>query len=395
MKKENFIRLAVTITALILLLLLCAVVAIHSQDTTIAEAPHAINTIIYVIDKPLTIKVDIPFYRQAQATRFGGYKALCRLLLKNGVSPEDALTYISSDLDGIWNYLSPLETSPIDAQLIVKDYLFDYKKESYGLAFDKISVAIKISSALDGELEYLSLERVTPKETVNTLIEKTLLIGSYSTSAINSHENRKKNIAISASRLNSITVLPQEELSFNKTVGKRSIENGFLEATVISCGEYVKGIGGGICQTATTLYNALLRGGFICNALSHSYPASYISPSLDCMVSENADFIFKNTSEENVYIFGGFKNGRVWFEIYGKKSIGITPLSRIINIIPFKTLDEQGKPITPTPDMTLLSKGINGIISEAYYITPNGEERVFRRNTYKTKNAVYKSPTIG
>lgn len=394
MKKENSIRLAVTITALTLLFLLCAVVAIHSQDTTIAEAPHTINATVYVIDKPLTIKADIPFYRQAQATRVGGYKALCRLLLKNGVSPEDALTYISDDLDGIWNYISPFEIPPMDAQLVVKDYLFDYKKESYGLAFDRISVAIKIASALDGELEYLSLERVTPKETVNTLKEKTLLIGSYSTSAINSHENRKKNIALSASRLNGITVHPQGELSFNKIVGKRSIENGFLEATVISDGEYVEGIGGGICQTATTLYNALLRGGFICNAFSHSYPASYISPSLDCMVSENSDFIFKNTSTENVYVFGGFKNGRVWFEIYGKKTISITPLSRIVKSIPFKTLDEQGKPIIPTSEMTLLSKGINGIISEAYYITPNGEERVFRRNTYKTKNAIYKSSTM-
>lgn len=393
MKKENFIRLAVTLTALTLLLLLCAVVAIHSHGTTIAEAPQAINATIYVIDKPLTIKGDIPFYRQAQATRVGGYKALCRLLLKNGVSPEDALKYISSDLEGIWNYLSSLETLPKDAQLVVKEYQFDYKNERYGLVFDRIAVAIKISSALDGELEYLSLERVTPKETVNTLKEKTLLIGSYSTSATNSHENRKKNIALSASRLNRITVRPQEELSFNKTVGKRSIENGFLEATVISDGEYVAGIGGGICQTATTLYNALLRGGFICNAFSHSYPASYISPSLDCMVSENADFIFKNTSNENVYIFGGFKNGRVWFEIYGKKNISITPLSRIVKSIPFKTLDEQGKPITPTSEMTLLSKGINGIISEAYYITPEGEEKIFRRNTYKTKNAIYKSPT--
>lgn len=396
MKRENFLRIAVTLTALVLLLLLCSIGATLSQKVAFADSPEVIAT-IYVLDEPLTLKVGIPLNRQLKAVNIGGYKCLCRSLLKEGVAADKVLTYISEDLQGIWDYLSKLEIKPKSAQLVVCEYGFEYIEESIGFAFDKADVAIKVAAALDGELNYLKMEKVVPKETIESLKEKTLLIGSYSTSAVNSSDNRKNNIALASNRLNGITISPDEVLSFNKTVGKRSIENGFREATVISDGEYVEGIGGGICQVATTLYNALLKSGFICTAYSHSYPASYVPPSLDCMVSEYADFIFKNTSDENVYIFSGFKKGRIWFEIFGKKSNAIIPLSRIIKRVPYKNLDNQGKEITPTSDMTLVTKGIEGIISEAYYINTKGEEVVFRRNSYKTRNAVWeiKDTAIG
>lgn len=389
MKKENIIRATVIITALTLLLLLCSIGATFTSYTAIAENPQTIDTVIDVLGKKLTLKVDIPLNRQLKAIEKGGYEVLCRSLLKEGVPPRQALTYISEDLSNIWDYLSSLETPASPAELIVNEYGFDYKKEVCGLAFNKCVTAIKIASSLDGKSESLSLEKVEPKETINSLKEKTILIGSFSTDISSSSENRKNNISLATTRLNGQTVKPQEELSFNKVVGKRCVEEGFLEATVISDGEYVLGVGGGICQVATTFYNALIRAGFICNAHSHSYPTSYVPPSLDCMVSEYTDFLFKNTSDDNVYIFGGLKNGRVWFEIYGKKRESIVPLSRIVKRTPFENVNEEGLCID-VEGMTLISKGVEGIVSEAYYITSSGEEVIFRKNVYKTKNAVWK-----
>ncbi len=387
MKKDNTLRIVVTITVLTLLLFLCSLGATFSYNTAFADSQEIAAT-IYVLEEPLTIKANIPLNRQLRAINEGGYKGLCLSLLKEGISPEKVLCYISEDLRGIFYYLSDLEIPPKSARLVVREYGFEYEEESLGLAFDKAKVVVGVASALDGELQYLSMESVMPEETVESLKEKTLLIGSFSTSAENSSKNRKKNIALATERLNAITIPPQGELSFNRIVGKRSVENGFFEATVISDGEYTKGIGGGICQVATTLYNALIRGGFQCNAYSHSYPTSYVPPSLDCMVSEHADFTFKNTSNANVYIFSGFKNGKVWFEVYGEKRESITPLSRVVKRVPYSNVDKNGVMID-TSGMVLISNGIEGIVSEAYYVTPTGEEVVFRKNVYKTKNAVW------
>lgn len=61
---------------------------------------------------------------------------------------------------------------------------------------------------------------------------------------------------MAARRIDGTTVRPEEEFSFNAAVGARTKENGFQEAKVIQDGEFIIGVGGGVCQASTTLYNA-------------------------------------------------------------------------------------------------------------------------------------------
>ncbi|HKL94383.1 MAG TPA: VanW family protein, partial [Clostridia bacterium] len=110
-------------------------------------------------------------------------------------------------------------------------------------------------------------------------ISDNVLRATFSTTYSNSSPNRKHNIKLAASKLN-ITLYPDEIFSFNRIVGERSEARGFLTAHIILDGKFVDGVGGGVCQVSTTLYNcALLSDLEILCAHRHSLPVSYVAPS--------------------------------------------------------------------------------------------------------------------
>ena len=130
------------------------------------------------------------------------------------------------------------------------------------------------------------------------------LMGEYSTSYSSSGSSRKNNIELAAKALNGTKVNAGEKFSFNKTVGIRSAKRGYLPAPVIENGKYVDGVGGGVCQVSTTLYNAALLAGLkVTEYHPHTLAVSYVSPSRDAMVSGTySDLKFVNTTDCPVYI---------------------------------------------------------------------------------------------
>ena len=123
------------------------------------------------------------------------------------------------------------------------------------------------------------------------------LMGEYSTSYASSSAARKHNIELAASAVNGAVIGVGEEFSFNVTVGVRSRRRGYLPAPVIVSGKYTTGVGGGVCQVSTTLYNAVLRSGLeVVSVSRHSIPVSYVPRSMDAMVSGATDFRFKNNT---------------------------------------------------------------------------------------------------
>jgi hypothetical protein len=97
---------------------------------------------------------------------------------------------------------------------------------------------------------------------------------------------RAANIAVAASRLDGVILLPEDRVSFNDLVGERSIENGFFDSWEILDGEFVRGVGGGTCQVSSTLNAAALHAGLdIIEAYTHSRPLAYIEKGLDATVA--------------------------------------------------------------------------------------------------------------
>jgi hypothetical protein len=117
--------------------------------------------------------------------------------------------------------------------------------------------------------------------------------------------NNIKNAVKALEYLNGKVVKPGEIFSFNKTVGKRTIERGFVEGLSGSGGYYYPDVGGGVCQAATALYRAALNAGFkIVERHRHLYGAIYAPKGDDAAVDWNAnwDLKFKNTSPYPIII---------------------------------------------------------------------------------------------
>lgn len=144
-------------------------------------------------------------------------------------------------------------------------------------------------------------------------------IGGYTTYYSEKDVGRCANIAIAAALVDGITLQPYGEFSFNATVGRRTEEAGFQQAKIIANGEYVLGVGGGVCQVSTTLYNAALKAGLTVTEFhAHSLRVGYVEPSRDAMVSSHCDLKLFNPKNSAVYLSAKTFNGGIKVSFYGK-----------------------------------------------------------------------------
>lgn len=208
----------------------------------------------------------------------------------------------------------------VDAEVSFSSAGFTYRKGREGRVCDYGETLARVLEALNGEEREIELvtRPCEPAVTEETLRERTKLLSSFTTKFEASNANRTHNIRLAAEKLAGAIVLPHAEFSFNERVGKRNEENGFKESVVIFDGQFVKGVGGGVCQLSTTLFNAALRAGMkVTESRNHSLSVSYVPPSLDAMVSEYSDLKFVNPFDTPVYLNAGVSGGSVTVKCYG------------------------------------------------------------------------------
>ena len=120
-------------------------------------------------------------------------------------------------------------------------------------------------------------------------------IGVFETTLMDKAENRINNVKLACDAINKTRLEPNSEFSFNQTVGERSIERGYKEASILVDGKKEKGIGGGICQVSTTLYNAALDADLeILERHEHSKKVPYIEKGKDATISGKLDLRIRN-----------------------------------------------------------------------------------------------------
>lgn len=148
-------------------------------------------------------------------------------------------------------------------------------------------------------------------------------ISSFSTSLGASSTTRINNIEVCTKAINGKILMPGEIFSFNEVVGKRTKERGYKEAPVIVNNKVESGLGGGICQVSSTLYNAVLIAGIqSIDRTHHSVPSEYVDLGLDATVDwENIDFKFTNTLQYPIYIEGQIKNNNLYVNILSNSKL--------------------------------------------------------------------------
>ena len=169
-----------------------------------------------------------------------------------------------------------------------------------------------------------------PLQTIYPKVDSELLadirvqkIGQYVTYFNTHNKNRSHNLLLAAKAINNYVVLPGETFSFNQIVGMRTSDKGYMRAPVIVKGELSEGIGGGICQVSSTLYNAIDRAGMqIVERYSHSRSVPYIPPGRDATVSwYGPDFRFKNIYNQPILIRTNTHHGKLIINIYSSDRI--------------------------------------------------------------------------
>ena len=147
-------------------------------------------------------------------------------------------------------------------------------------------------------------------------------LASYSTRYNQGQANRSANVANAASRINGKILLPGEIFSFNETVGKRTVANGFKPAPEYVNGQSVTGIGGGTCQVSTTLYSAVLYANLqVVSRRNHSMSVAYVPLGQDATVTDGGiDFKFKNNTAYPVKIKASAGGGKITVTIIGTAS---------------------------------------------------------------------------
>lgn len=251
-------------------------------------------------------------------------------LLNMHIAPEIAFEFLFPNINKkIDNILKQVDQQPKDSVLhFTPNFInkFHISQEKVGFVVDKNQLYLDLFNKFKYSPQVstvLQRKKVLPNVTKQENIENTQLLSTYSTSIASSSFDRKSNVKLALKQFNGMIVKPNQEISFNKTTGRRTQDKGYKDAHIILDGLFVDGTGGGVCQSSTTLYNALLTcdNVEILEANRHSMPVSYVPLGFDAMVAYgSSDLRFKNNGETPIYIHTYSQNDRVYVELYGRKT---------------------------------------------------------------------------
>ena len=298
------------------------------------EATSNIHTILedlYSYNKNNNYIKKVKMLRQIQKMGFDNYIAL-----------NYSFRGIDEKIDGI---ISEIEQPAISSEITfnAKTSTFNITPSQIGIKVNRDKLASDIVNGLQKSKQVVvkvETEEILPEYTEEMLKKCTKKQAAFSTSYAHSSVARKNNINLAVKQLNGTRINACQIFSFNDIIGVRSEEKGYQTAKIIKNGEFVAGVGGGICQVSTTLYNALLLANIdILEVHKHSLPVSYVKPSLDAMVSwGSADLKFKNNTQLPIFISAKCDGENIIFEIYGDtkpEGITIKTRSEIVDTIPF------------------------------------------------------------
>lgn len=355
---------------ILLILFLCIFIL---QGCALYETERTVN----VMDEGETVlsktyKIGMEYAIRAKLFHKGSFMPLYEKMVEK--NPEEPLSKLNIELSrDIIALPKNLNKEPINAKVEYKgNGKFVYFKEMYGIRIDKEKLIKDVFASLSGDGNiYISKEYIVPETRQSELIAATRKIASFTTNYKDSSAERKHNISLASQKIESSIIDKNCYFSFNSTVGPRSVERGFRTAKIIVDGEFVLGVGGGVCQVSTTLYNVWCLAGLkVSQSSTHSLPISYIKPGLDAMVNSSTDLVLYNDSLYPVYIDSAFDGEKLTFTLYGKPCGCIVKLrSEVLQIIPCEDYTIDNRQINDWQEgetFRIIKKPKSGLVGASY-----------------------------
>lgn len=247
--------------------------------------------------------------------------------------------------DFVFDLMTDIHIPPEDAAFIINpDDTVTVKPSRIGRYLDPADLGSRIREVVPKKSNRTLVFNVQPIMPSLTTFQADSMgirgcIGKFSTSFDPGNKSRVHNIREASNAIDDTILGPGEIFSFNKTVGPRSAEAGYLDAPVMVDDDLVPGIGGGICQVSSTLYNAVLLANLSVVARSnHSMAPAYIPAGRDATVAyDYIDFRFRNDGSSHVLIKLAVTNNTITAKVYGH-----VPSGREISIV--TSVDEKIPP---------------------------------------------------
>lgn len=296
------------------------------------------------------------------------------------------------------NIAKDTDSDAVNAEFSVNNGKITSTESKKGKKLDAKKLKDDLINAIEKHEETVnaSVETIGPEKTHNDLEKINGLIGQFSTDISSSSSDRKTNIKISSDAVSKKLLLPGESLDFNLTVGRVSTAKGYKNAHVLKDGAYEDGLGGGMCQTSTTLYNALVRAGVkILERHPHSRAANYVPKGQDGAVWYGSKNLrFKNPYDFPIYIDSSVTKNKLTFYVYGdksKKDYDISLSSKIVEVVKSETIEKKDPTLKPG-ERVVDVKGYDGYrVVTNKIITKNG--KVISNNQF-TKDYYPKRDTV-
>lgn len=216
---------------------------------------------------------------------------------------------------------------PVNAQITRENGAFVVTPSSPGITVDLEKTKQALDAAVNQGLSEAVLVTAALVETEADITTEDLasiqdVLGTFSTNFSSSGGARATNLRTGSSKINGHVLMPGEVLSGYECMHPFSIANGYATAAAYENGQVVDSIGGGVCQIASTLYNAVLKAELeVVQRQNHSMIVSYVKPSQDAAIAGTyKDIKFKNNYSTPIYVEGYTSGTTLTFTIYGKET---------------------------------------------------------------------------
>lgn len=335
-----------------------------------------------------------------------------KLLVRNGVTgitvdKEDARLQIINNLNRMIDMKSNpvnIETEEVHPEKVDIDkiqkqiskkvqnaeYISDTGnliEQIIGIEIEDVDQAKKLANSITEEgMQFsipllITMPEVTTESVLGELFRDKL--STYTTYFNVNETERTENVRLAAEFIDDVILMPGQEFSYNNIVGERSTERGFKTAKVYQQGQVVDGLGGGICQVSSTLYNAVVMADLeVLERKNHSLSVSYVKLGRDAtVVYGSIDFRFKNSRQYPVKISSKISGGTLTIDIYGyntNKTRLVDIETEVIEVLPFKE-QEIMDPTLPVGTSKITTTGHKGYKVKSYRVTTENGEVVERK----------------
>lgn len=324
-------------------------------------------------------------------------------------NPIDVELELKIDGDAVADFVrtqcEPLMKQAVDATIVREDDAFVVTPSQVGLEVDLDATIQELGEVLGNGLEepvYVeaAVVEIQPEKTTEMLETIQDVMGTFSTSFSSSGAARSKNLKVGSDKINGTVLMPGETLSGYEAMGPLTVANGYANAASYANGLVVDSIGGGVCQIATTLYNAALLAEMeITQRQNHSMIVTYVKPSQDAAIAGTyKDIKITNPYDTPLYIEADTEGRTLTFTIYGQDN---RPENRTIKFVsetlqridPGEPIEQQDPAMEPGARVKVQSAHI-GYKSRLWkYVYVDGvetERTILNTDTYGASKAIYR-----